>query len=52
MIADPTCGAVSFLAARVKSLRFSAAAGHKARRAVVHRASCCGASEQTVSGGS
>lgn len=31
MIADRTCGAVSFLAARVKSrLRFAAVAGHKA----------------------
>lgn len=39
MIADQTCKAVSFLAARVKSrLRFAAPTGHKARRALAHRA--------------
>jgi hypothetical protein len=39
MIADRTYSAVSFLAARVKSrLRFAAPTGHKARRALAHRA--------------
>lgn len=39
MIADRTCRAVSFLAARVESrLRCAAPTGHKARRALAHRA--------------
>jgi hypothetical protein len=39
MIADRTSRAVSFLAARVKGrLRFAAPTGHKARRALAHRA--------------
>lgn len=39
MIADRTCRVVSFLAARVESrLRLAAPTGHKAWRALVHRA--------------
>ncbi|AEI79349.1 transposase orfB protein [Cupriavidus necator N-1] len=39
MIADRTCRAVSFLAARVKSrLRFAAHTGHKARQSLAHPA--------------
>jgi hypothetical protein len=39
MIADRTYRAVSFLVARVKSrLGFAAPTGHKARRALAHRA--------------
>jgi hypothetical protein len=52
MIADRTYRPVSFLAERVKNrLRFAAPTGRKARRALAHRRSGCGASEQTVSDG-
>src|SRR5471030_849856 len=55
MIADRTCRAVSFLAARVKSrLRFAAPTGHKARRVLAHRAfrQRSQDQDQTVSDGS